>query len=188
MIDYSKYKLTDRTAPRFRQCRFNLVSPKLYNKFLKENPNFYIDYKDFKFIISEINKEIINQVIENREGILLPKGLGRLWLGFFIPKRKVFSETGLLKYDFETGDLQGKILWDYKFTRYKIKSREFYGFHAHRDFKTLVSKAFKSTPERYSKIMSLTKNYEYLKRKKLEINEYNRSYDPSSDQPSEDSE
>lgn len=183
---YSKYKLTDRKAPRFRQCRFNIVSSELHKKFLEENPNFYITYKDFKFIIKEINNEIINQVIENREGVILPKGLGRIWLGFFHPKRKTFKETGLSNYNFETKDLQGKICWDYKFVKYKIKSRDFYGFNAHRDFKTAASNAFKNTPERYSKIMTIDKNLERAKRKILEKNEYYGSNDQSCDQPSED--
>jgi hypothetical protein len=185
---YSKYKDPDRYAPRFRTPRFLFVNEDLHKKFLEANPKYHIEYQDFRFIIEQINLEFINLAIENREGVILPKGLGRIWLGLFPPKRKELRETGLKKFNFHSGSMQGKINWDYDFVKYKIENHDFYGFLAHREFKHKASRAFTLMPEQYVRIDGLVRAYEASKKRKLEQNELCRSDDQDSNKSGESTE
>lgn len=173
MIPYRVYKEPDRLGPRFRATgyRYNLINKELYQRFMMQDPNVNIDYDVFHYIGEQISLEIIEQVRANREGVILPKGMGRIWLGLFPPKRRTLSETGLIEHNFHSGNMKGKICWDYDFVKYKIENYEYYGFLAHRDFKKVASNAFKNNAELYIRINNLIRAYESRKKRKLEENE-----------------
>jgi len=183
---YKRTKDPDLFAPRFRPKRHNLISRETYKKFLSQNPKLSMEYGDFKFIVGEINLEIRNQAINNREGIILPKGLGRIWLGLFPPNRKHLIETGNLEFNFHSGNMKGKIGWDYDHVKYKIENNDFYGFLACRDFKGQVSRAFIEHSERFMRIDYIVRMHEGYKTKKLEENERRRLDDTISNQSDQD--
>lgn len=189
------YKIADKKAPRFRiaKYRHSFINKDLYEKFIEDNPNYYISYADFKLVIETINLEIVNHVINNREGVFLPKNIGRIWLGLWKDNKELkkqkrrLSESGLLMYNDSIEILTGKICWDYKMNFTKPENHEFYAFRAHRDFKKAASKAFKETPELYARSEYSSRKHEYYKSKKLEENERNQLNDQVSDQSDKDS-
>ena len=170
------YKIADKKAPRFRfaKWRYNFINTDLHKAFLKENSNYDISYSDFKLVAETINLEIINQSINNRDGILIPRNLGRIWLGLYNKGRKVFIESGLLRIDENLQTLIGKIKWDHDFCHIKPDNHEFYSFHAHRDFKGLASKAFIENPGIYHRSPT-ERRVEHIKERNLEENERNQS-------------
>lgn len=178
-----RYKEPDRKGPRFRATswRYNLMNRDLYKRFLEENPSIDISYNDFKFIFKQINVEIIDQSINNREGIILPKGLGRIWIGLF-PPLKMPAGADIFS------DMTGKICWDFDFVKYSIDNPQFYGFIAHRSFKNRVSSALRYTPERYIRINKIIQAHENRKKRKLEQDESDRLNNKICYQSSEDTE
>lgn len=173
-------------APRFRLRRYSIVNTELHKQFLIENPNIHIDYLDFKFIIEQINLEIIQQVLDNREGVLLPKGLGRIWIGLFLPKDNKKARSAIKQNPFDK--TEGKICWNFDYVKYKIKEGDFYGFMAHRNFKRTTSKALVNNPELYARIASITRRTENYKKIKLEEIEHNGLNNQGGDKSSEDTE
>jgi hypothetical protein len=170
-------KKPDIKAPRFRtqKWRYSFINRELYEEFLKENPKYHIEYEDFKLINSKINEEIIDLTINNREGVTLPKGMGRFCIGLFPTKNNLNS-----------GDMRGKIMWDFKYNRYKIRHKVYYGFVAHRTFKRTVSKALGENYGMYLKIRTIQVAHERYKIRKLIKSERNKLNNQVCDQPSED--
>lgn len=175
----------DINAPRFRTTswRYNLINRDLHKRFLKENPTIHIDYSDFKFINQQINEQIIEEVLYNREGVLLPKGLGRIWIGLFYPPKRNPHTTVSVYYD-----MRGKISWDFQYVIYRINNREFYSFSPHRTFKRTASKELLNNQERYGRINAMIALPEIYKRRKSELDEYNRINNKVCDKSSEDTE
>ncbi len=171
-----RYKIVDRKAPRFRRAkyRYNLINRHLHERFLKET-NIDIEWDLFKSINEYINIEIRDVALNTREGIILPKQMGNIWLGLFKMKERALNEqyarnTGnhSTYFSFETSGMQGKICWDFDKVKYKVKNHPFWGFIAHRDFKTKASSNFLQNAEIYTRIPGIIKTEEYIKKLKLE--------------------
>ena len=170
------YKIVDRKAPRYRRAkhRYNLINKDLWAKFVTET-GIKLSWEQFKEISQEINTEARNLALENREGVMLPEQMGHLWMGLFPAKERILNEpyarnTGnhATHFSFETFGMQGKIVWEFtRKVRYKVKNHQFWGFIAHRDFKTKASNNFKDNPELYRRINLMIRNTEYYKTLKL---------------------
>lgn len=182
------YKIIDPTEPRFRISKYRhiVINRTLWERYNEESEQ-KIDYETFKKIGEEISKEIVNIAISERDGVVLPERMGRIWLGLFKTKnpfsdKEVLRNHGLdvKRFSFETNGFQGKIVWDFNNIRYKFRDHEFYSFEAHRSFKTISSHNFKNNPELFVR-KDLSKS-EKGKRQKLEQDELNRRGSNKSDQ------
>lgn len=188
------YRISDRKEPRFRvsKFRYTVLNRELYDKFKQQNPNIKIDYITFKEIVITINQEIVNFVIDNKEGVFLPANMGRIHLGLYPPKERpsnaeVIQNEGIqaTHFNFDSNGFVGKIIWLSGDTQYKTENTKFYGFIGHRDFKTRASQGFRNNPELYIRPATMIKAHEHYKRINNERNKINSQ---SSDQPSEDTE
>lgn len=182
--------MVDRTAPRFRasKYRYNLINNELYEKFRETHPNIVISWKDFKKINETINETYVEEILANREGAVLPEQMGRVWLGLFPAKERILNEPYVREtgehatfFSFHSNGMQGKIVWDFSLVKYKVENRHFYGFSAHRSFKTAASKCFISNPELYSRIFSIVAASEAHKNLKNNRDERNRLNNTSGD-------
>jgi len=179
-----RYKIVDKKAPRFRRSkyRYNIINRDLHERFVKES-GIDIEWELFKQINEYINIEIRDTILNSRDGVILPKQMGNIWLGLFKMKERPLNEPYMRNtgnhatyFSFETSGLQGKICWDFDNVKYKVKNYPYWGFIAHRDFKTKASHNFLENPELYSRINAITKREEILKQIKLE-NEFNTERD-----------
>lgn len=180
------YKKVDLTAPRFRisKYRYIALNQELFARFLEEHKNIQIDWSTFRNLIIAINEEFVDEVINNRDGVVLPKGLGRMYMCMFKPTKKLDYSPGLAQ-SLASDGLLGKIAWTHRDTRYKIDNARFYSFTAHRTFKRAAAHEFKTRPEFYifeSKITSKEENIKRINSERLKTNSQ------ISDQPSEDTE
>ena len=185
------YKEVDKKQPRFRvsKYRFNPLNRELFDRFKEANPSLKIDYQTFKNIITEVNLEIVRLVITEREGVFLPKSMGRLYLGLYPPAtRKKELVDGKIKqvfHNFDTSSFEGKIMWGWDGVRYKIDNIMFYCFIGHRDFKKRASQGFTETPYLYVRENKYIVKEEYRRKDRNARAQINSQV---GDQPSEDTE
>lgn len=128
------------------------------NKFKKMHPEYLdITLKEFSDIIRSFNSEIINTVISNRDGVILPENIGRLSIiTFSRPKKKIIdfgksNETGVLHYhkNWNTDNRLCKIMYNNKIKNYGNKNSQFYGFIPNREFKKTVSETINKNWQKY---------------------------------------
>lgn len=184
------YKKVDKKMPRFRysKYRYNLVNKDLYDKFIQET-GIKVSWTRFKELIGIISDEIAQGVISERDGILLPKSMGKIWMGLFplnkksVAYLKAHATTDLYHNFFKTED--GKVVWDFYNVKYKVDNRQYYAFKPYRDFKTLAHLAFLDNPDRYKRRDKNAIIKERRKNHKAIENEY---ISEGGDQPGENSE
>jgi len=150
------YKKPDVKAPRFRQKGKVLVTDTLINKFKKKYPK-YKDITKVKFnnIIKLFNEEVWSEVIENRDGVQLPEGIGYIFIGScknvkkynFDFKTSSEYNTSVENKNWETDGNVAKIFYSSYSEKYHYKNRECWNFFACRNFKRSVSEEY---PKRWT--------------------------------------
>lgn len=159
-----RYKVFDKTKPRYRiaKHRYNLVNLSLFEEFNYYYPDL-TNWQIFKKINERFAYHLRQCALNNREGIILPAQMGRISLRMFKCENPHLSLIKKIETDYKTG----KICWDTRFVRYKIKVQPFYSFHAHRDFKGEAHERFSENPDHYQ-LFDL-KDYIEQKNKKIQL-------------------
>lgn len=169
-----EYKEPDVKGPRFRQKGINIVD----NTFLKEFKEKYPKYKDLT--ISEINKimkkyneTVWKEVIENRDGVQLPEGVGILFIAtcknplrqnIDFAKSKKYGVTVTNK-NWETDGKLAKIFYTNYNTSFRFQNRECWGFIACREFKRTVAKVYPENWNLYVQVEPTKKLRDKYKKK-----------------------
>lgn len=177
MFDYNK---PDLNAPRFRPESYNVLNTELYKRFIAENPKFEgLDYATFKAIIYQINDQIWQTVIKDRNGVELPEQLGNLFIGSCQrkkgpnPDHKRSAEYGkvIQNRNWESDDYVAKIFYTNCETKYRFKNHDFWGFTGVRQFKRAVAHSY---PENFKKYIEVENT---LKISRLFRKIKNKTYD-----------
>lgn len=177
-----EYNKVDRKAPRFRLSKYRYIAlnRELFENFKIKYPEIQLDYLKFKELIISINEEFVNIAMEERDGVILPCGMGKISLELFPPKvrpdnESIIGNQGIpaTHFNFQSGGFVGKILWTFNDILYRTSNVKYYGFIGHRTFKNKASNAFRNEPEKYCRIATIIRAHEYYKRKKNERNEVN---------------
>jgi hypothetical protein len=146
-----EYKEPDVKGPRFKQGSVNIIN----DAFVKEFKEKYPKYKDLSksemgVIIRKYNETVWKEVIENRDGVQLPEGVGILFIAtckspirqnIDFSKSKKYGVTVTNK-NWETDGKLAKIFYTNYNTSFRFQNRECYGFIACRDFKRTVAKVY----------------------------------------------
>jgi hypothetical protein len=152
------YNTPDRNAPRNRLKSTSIMNTFELSKFSKKYPEYPdLTLKEFSDIIRAFNSEIINAVISNRDGVVLPENIGKLSIiTFSRSKRKIIdfgksNETGQLHYhmNWNTDNRLCKIMYNSSINNYGNKNSRFYGFLPNREFKKTVSDAISKNWQKY---------------------------------------
>lgn len=149
----------DLKAPRFKQRKYRtqIVTKEFYDRWKLANPQYKITFTQFKKLCENINKEIIEFVVEEPDGVRLPTGMGDIYLGY-VPngkKRpidyKATKEHGKTIYheNWNSSGKLGKIIYGVVKKRYKFKRSRFWSFKGSTSFRHAAIKAFQDNPERY---------------------------------------
>ena len=162
-------------APRFRQESISIVD-KTFIKDLKEKYPKYkdLDDKDIRNIIKRFNENFWKEVIETRDGVQLPEGLGTIFIGTCNPPvRESIDYAKSKKYgvkvsnkNWETDGKLAKIFFTSFSSRIKFINRECWSFIACRNFKRSVAKHYPENWAMYIKIdvtSKMRKTYEKYK-------------------------
>ena len=145
------FKKPDLKAPRFREKSVHILNIELYKKFKKKFPEHNIDYGTFKKIIHTYNTQLADGIIDNRDGIELPEGLGYIFIGSCpqMTKRvnidyKKSSQYGIITShrNWESDNKVMKIFFTNSHVKYKLKNKQIWGFVANRYFRRKASKNY----------------------------------------------
>jgi len=155
------YNKPNRKAPRFRKTVITVLDWRFYRKFKKKYPQYKdIPNKELGQIIASFNGQIQEKVIELRDGVELPEGLGFCFIGTCPPPKKKnvdpkkSLESGqLIKYrNFDSDNKLAKIFYTNYASKYKFPLREVWQLTAVRSFKQRVSEAYKLNWTKYLQI------------------------------------
>lgn len=157
------------SAPRFRPTRIGLLDKDLYIAFRKKFPQYkYVSNSELKTIISTFNGLLWETVIESRDGIALPSGMGHLFIGtcptplkknYDMPRSIGFG-TAVKHRNFESDNFLAKIFYTNYDNKYNFQHKSIWKFKAVRDFTRRVAKEY---PERWKNYLQID-NFAHISR------------------------
>jgi hypothetical protein len=158
-----EFKKPNLKAPRYRPKIYNVLNPDLLTQFKEKYPKYdKLDYSTFKKIIRESSKKIWESVVEYRDGVELPEGLGYLFVGTCISnnsKTENINYGKSIKYglkvtnnNLDSDGTLAKIFYTNYPVKYKVLDREIWVFLPCRNFKRYVSKTYADNWNRYIKM------------------------------------
>ena len=146
-----EFRKPDVKAPRFRQSGTNVIDKQFFEKFREKYPK-YKDISDTQIreIIKSFNELLWETVIETRDGVQLPEGIGYIFIGTCnAPKSNNIDYAKSKKYgvsvsnkNWETDGKLAKIFYSSYASKYKFAFRECWKFVACRNFKRGVAKTY----------------------------------------------
>ena len=154
-------KKPDLNAPRFRSRTKSVLSAETLKEFKKKYPEYKdLGYQEFKKIVMTFNKCLVDGIIDNRNGIELPEGLGFIFMGTCPPaKKKNIDYNKSLKYGVETvhknWDSDNKLLkifYTNSKTRHPFPNKQVWAFSAVRQFKRKASEAYRENWTMYIEV------------------------------------
>ena len=163
------------TKPRFRQTSLGLLNSKVYSEFLKKYPE-HSQYTQelFEKIVNNYNDMIQDVIINERDGVELPEGLGYVFIGSCKPTVKEnvdvikSNKTGkkILNRNLATDGYVCKIFYTNYESKFKFAHRGLWKFKGVRQLTRKVSKVYREdwpkyvVVEEYMKISSLVRKYQ----------------------------
>lgn len=160
-MNKKEYKQADLKAPRFRQESVNIAD----RAFIKTLKDKYPKYKDLsettvRKIIKTFNETLWKEVIETRDGVQLPEGLGVIFIGTCqAPMRQNIDFAKSQKYgmtvtnkNWETDGKLAKIFYTSFSSKIKFVNRECWSFTPCRNFKRAVAKSYPENWNMYIRI------------------------------------
>jgi hypothetical protein len=151
----------DLNAPRFRESTSKVLTVDTFKKFIKENPKYKgMDYKLFKDTIKAFNGNIWQGVIDNRNGVELPEGLGYIFIGTCeSSKKKNVDYKKSFEYgveathrNWDSDNKLCKIFYTNNNTKYPLSNKQVWSFTAVRQFKRSASSAYKEDWMKYIEV------------------------------------
>jgi len=152
------FKQPDLNAPRFRPKRVNLLNKDLYERFIEKYPEHAgISLQQFKDIINKFNGNLYQGIIDNRDGVELPDGLGYIFMGSCPPAKKQNVDVlKSLKYgvvanhkNWDSDNKLLKIFYTNRPSKYPFQNKQVWAFKAVKQFRKDASEAFKVNWAKY---------------------------------------
>jgi hypothetical protein len=141
----------------------------LYKRFMKEHPEHAgLTYSQFKEIVLSTHLMMVDEVINSRDGIDFPEGLGHVFIGTCNrPKKKNYDwvksrelKQGVTYRNFESDNYLAKIFYTNYSSKYRFKDSPVWKFTAYRKFSRAVSKVY---PEKWKTYVQVD-NYQLISR------------------------
>lgn len=148
----------DLKAPRFnpRKFRVNIVSEELYKSW-KNRTGRTESFEEFKKAWEAIADTAIDIVLENPDGIRLPKAAGDIYLGYVPGATREFVDYQASKeygskvrhQNWHSNQKPGKIIYGTRNRKYIYRLSNWWSFKGCRVFTRSAAKSLKDNPERY---------------------------------------
>lgn len=182
----------DLKAPRYRPRRYDILNKEFCQKFREHHPQ-YKDVSDetIKNIVKAFNSKIVEKVIELRDGVELPEGIGYIFIGS-CPRLireninyglSITLEQKLHNLNLQSDRYTAKIFYTNFSNKYKFRHRDLWGFSGTRVFKRAVAKTYPELWKQYLvvdnwvKVSKLFKKHKYKNEKQLETSLRLEEYD-----------
>ncbi len=185
-----KFNKPNLKAPRFREKQHVVLDKKLYKEFLKKFPEHVnVTLLEFKELINTFNRLLWEGVVDNRNGVELPEGLGYVFIGSCVPSKtkknidyKKSAEYGVTTghKNWDSDNFLMKIFFTNSKVRYNLPNKELWAFYPVRDFRRKASKIYKAEWAKYiavdntrriSALFDKQKKREYFKNKSSEVSD-----------------
>lgn len=147
----------DLNAPKFRPRSKSVLSKALFEEFIKEHPEHSgIDYETFKNVVVTFNGKMREEVINSRDGIMLPESLGYIILVKcdklensidFVNTAKYGKKVSFLNWD--SDGYAAKIAYTNYPMKYRFANRQLWAFDPVKQFRSDVAKSFTSNYTKY---------------------------------------
>jgi hypothetical protein len=156
-------KKPDLNALRHRVKRYNPVDTTFYKRFRKKFPQHNaLTNRELRTIINAYNNKIWENVLEHRDGVELPEGLGYIFIGSCQESKKFNTNYGVsLKTNsvvghknFESDNFVAKIFYTNYANKYKFKNRDIWAFKGCRNFTRAVAQIYPENWKKYVQIDS----------------------------------
>jgi hypothetical protein len=151
-MDVKEFKKPNVKGPRFRPDVYQIMNQKFFNEFKKKYPRYKnLPDAQLRKIGKTFNVTFWEHIIENRDGVQLPEGLGYMFVGTCqASKKKNNINYGksqkygipVINKNWETDGKLAKIFYTSYASKYKFINRECWAFTACRSFKRSLSKSY----------------------------------------------
>lgn len=168
----SNFKAPDVKGPRFRPKWKSYLKRETFKDLESEYPE--VNFKGFSEIIKCFNKNLVQGMIDSREGVELPQGLGYVFMGSCKPpKRSMIDYLASAKYGKqirhrnlgEDGRLL-KLFYTNCTSKYKFRSRQIWSLKFCKPVRKRCSIAFKENWPFYTEVDDVLKVSAYFKKKR----------------------
>jgi hypothetical protein len=146
------FKKPNVKGPRFRPEVFQVMNKDLFNKFKEKHPKYKdLDNSTLRKIGKKFNILFWETVIDSRDGVQLPEGLGYIFIGTCqkSKNKKNIDFANSKKYgqlitqnNWGTDGKLAKIFYTNYANKYRFVNRECWRFEACRNFKRNVAKTY----------------------------------------------
>jgi hypothetical protein len=152
------FKKPDLHAPRFRQKRMNPLTRELFERFKERFPEHgEISLQQFKEVIKTFNGNLYQGMIDNRDGVELPEGLGYIFLGSCPPaKKQNIDIVKSLEYgivakhqNWDSDSKLLKIFYTNQNSKFPFQNKQVWAFKAVKQFRKAASEAYKMDWPKY---------------------------------------
>lgn len=181
----SEFRGPDVKAPRFRQKVVTITDKKFFDSFKEKYPKHkHLTNVEIKRVIKKFNEALYENVIETRDGIQFPEGLGTIFIATCQSAKSSNIDFGKSKKygvsvsnkNWDTDGKLAKIFYTSYASKYKFAFRECWAFVACRNFKRAVAKTYPENWTMYVQIdphRKLRKIYsnitlKHMRKKKLD--------------------
>jgi hypothetical protein len=150
MTDQRKY-IPDVKAPRFRQNSVHTATLETAAQIKKDVfACRSMSLAQIKNILIEYNKELVDTIINKRDGVEIPMQIGHMFVGTCpMTKRKNVNYKMSQEYmqtiqhrNWESDNYLAKIFFTTFGNKFRYKNNELWGFEPHRDFKRTLAKVY----------------------------------------------
>jgi hypothetical protein len=186
------FKVPDLHAPRYRPRTLEIANTQFFKEFKEAHPEYAdIPNAELKEKLKTINGAMWRTVLDERDGLELPNGLGYMFLGS-CPKKEgdntdyatsAFYQKHIQHRNFESDNYTAKIFYTNYSSKYRFRNHELWGFTAVRGFKRAVKPTYQENWTKYILVDNMQRvselfrrNYHRLHQKQLE-QELIKTYD-----------
>jgi len=148
-------------GPRFRKQFLTLRGADYLKAFKKRYPEYKdLTSREFRDIIKTFNMNLVDCVLENRNGVELPEGLGYIFIGTCPPAKKKnvdykksieFGTVALFK-NWDSDNRLMKIFYTNRNTKFPFLHREVWSFKAGKEFRHKASVQYRENWAKYVEV------------------------------------
>lgn len=151
------YRKPDRKAPRFRPKKVNILNKATYEKFIERYPEYEeLSLEGFKNIVKTFNELLTDGIVDNRDGVELPVGLGYIFMGTCPAAKENIDKGKAIEYGFATNHKNWdsdnnllKIFYTNYSSRYPFENKQVWSFKGVRSFRKKASDEYKKSWQKY---------------------------------------
>lgn len=160
------FKKPDLKASRNRLKKYNVQTKEFFNDFRNKYPEYkHLKDTELRKKLRLINEWIIEEILNTRDGVELPQGIGYMFIGSCpkktspnpdMQKSYIYNQVVNNK-NYESDEYLAKIFYTNFETKYRFKFHNTWGFSACRKFKRGVKPVYIENYTKYLKVDNFKK-------------------------------